>query len=1141
MSLWSVRVYDAYSQKTTVSRGYYGGVPCFGPIQGHYHDTAFGGCVGAGNGLPYLKALECSGATAPGGAGFLRGTFFRDAACTKEANLTQVHYAQHWHYPSDSPGGVQLTFKNPNMTAEPLEGGLDPAGCEHYRPMRNDAYHLTGGCVPITSEQAVQVFANHSGGHPPGIVINMSSAQSSAAFYLAECYATSVVPQPPDHGDLPAASPRPHGPSSMPPSPPFESCSGASAGLPEAECRAWQAVYDGLGGSEWRLCSKTRSDPCSCADQKNDTLGVAFDIACKADTADPHGLLHVTKVSFIENYKDNSHDQHVDNCSLQINKSACLSFRPPEGLDVHPRCWWNPYRLSCAPCSVQNQVEALPAALGEFPFLESLRIASTIGASGDFSLAAASMSSRGQYIIGVDTDSSLIYGAAPRFNYSRIQSCEMQLGTCPLPPGSEHCCAAGIIGVNARCGCDQCSIGASQCSVNSSSLRLTCHPDPPTPPTPGRNCCQEAIHNVGTPEAIAVACRGPQPPPPPGQTPPPPPPAPRPPWPWPTQPVASGTWNWRNVNSQGFGWVSAVVHHPNQTVCAGCTYAHTDVGGAYRLDRAAQPRWVPITDGFTESSLGANPWMTRALAVHPARDQIYLAVASTVKGGTGEVLESSDRGASWEATGLAKAGRIWIGIDGDGDRWHGESLAVAPSGTVLLGTPRNGTWLRRPGAAWTQTSGIAAGSVGFVRFVGERAFAGVSGKGIFGSSDGGATWAAVGECSFATDPHYATDSGGSLVFTYQPAGGADKGGIARLDVATGACADVGAKVEPASRDDNWGGVSCVGASCVAITSSFWWLVSSDSGASWGSAHRGVGQVEQEVPWFANRTGDYYATMTHVSIDPAEPSALFATDGMGVLHTSDYTAGDNARWRALMLGLEEGVANGCVAPPVDGGADVISVGWDYLGLRQQARDEVPTSGLRSAFGLASSGGLDRGVFVSSCKPARDHCDGEHRRGGAGQRLRRRRLTRQRAQLHALLWGRAAACWRARVGGCRRWRARCDGGCLRRPRVGASPRAQHLAVGCTAFTRRRTLLGACARPAYRRALPAIGGRHARTKPGCRSRRHSLLRAQLEGCLRERRPGRELGTGLHRDDADCVAHESDARCEPCVGRRPLARGRD
>jgi len=176
--------------------------------------------------------------------------------------------------------------------------------------------------------------------------------------------------------------------------------------------------------------------------------------------------------------------------------------------------------------------------------------------------------------------------------------------------------------------------------------------------------------------------------------------------------VASGTWNWRNVNSQGFGWVSAVVHHPNQTVCAGCTYAHTDVGGAYGLDGAGRPRWVAVTVGFTESSLGANPWMTRALAVHPARDQIYLAVASTVKGGTGEVLESSDRGASWEATGLAKAGRIWIGIDGDGDRWHGESLAVAPGGTVLLGTPRNGPWLRRPGAAWTQTSGLAAGSGG---------------------------------------------------------------------------------------------------------------------------------------------------------------------------------------------------------------------------------------------------------------------------------------------------------------------------------------------------------------------------------------------------------------------------------------------
>lgn len=41
-------------------------------------------------------------------------------------------------------------------------------------------------------------------------------------------------------------------------------CIGASELLADAECQAWQALYDATGGNEWTGCSEQRLDPCGC-------------------------------------------------------------------------------------------------------------------------------------------------------------------------------------------------------------------------------------------------------------------------------------------------------------------------------------------------------------------------------------------------------------------------------------------------------------------------------------------------------------------------------------------------------------------------------------------------------------------------------------------------------------------------------------------------------------------------------------------------------------------------------------------------------------------------------------------------------------------------------------------------------------
>ena len=54
-------------------------------------------------------------------------------------------------------------------------------------------------------------------------------------------------------------------------------------------------------------------------------------------------------------------------------------------------------------------------------------------------------------------------------------------------------------------------------------------------------------------------------------------------------------WTWNEVNLSGMGWVTGVV------VCPAAPYqmyAKTDVGGAYRYDRANH-KWVQMMDSFT--------------------------------------------------------------------------------------------------------------------------------------------------------------------------------------------------------------------------------------------------------------------------------------------------------------------------------------------------------------------------------------------------------------------------------------------------------------------------------------------------------------------------------------------------------------
>ena len=169
--------------------------------------------------------------------------------------------------------------------------------------------------------------------------------------------------------------------------------------------------------------------------------------------------------------------------------------------------------------------------------------------------------------------------------------------------------------------------------------------------------------------------------------------------------------NWESVNTQGMGYVTGLVIHPLPPYDI---YARTDVGGAYRFDRATQ-RWIPLLDHY--GPLESETYGVESVAVDTAdANTVYLAVphGRIVSGSSittpAEVMVSHDKGVTWNATGLANA-NLYAGPNDAYRGMTGERLAVDPNdGRVLFFASRkDGLWrgvmAGTQSVTWTQVSG----------------------------------------------------------------------------------------------------------------------------------------------------------------------------------------------------------------------------------------------------------------------------------------------------------------------------------------------------------------------------------------------------------------------------------------------------
>src|SRR5690348_10035797 len=164
--------------------------------------------------------------------------------------------------------------------------------------------------------------------------------------------------------------------------------------------------------------------------------------------------------------------------------------------------------------------------------------------------------------------------------------------------------------------------------------------------------------------------------------------------------VASDPYTFKNVQIGGGGFVPGIIFSQAQQ---NLIYARTDIGGMYRWNNSAGS-WTPLLDWVGQSNWGYNGVVS--VAADPSNaNKVWAAVGMYTNSwdpNNGAVLRSSDQGNTWQVSALPfKLGGNMPG------RGMGERLAVDPNNDNVL-------YLAAP-----------------------------SGKGLWRSTDGGATWAQV--------------------------------------------------------------------------------------------------------------------------------------------------------------------------------------------------------------------------------------------------------------------------------------------------------------------------------------------------------------------------------------------------------------
>lgn len=415
--------------------------------------------------------------------------------------------------------------------------------------------------------------------------------------------------------------------------------------------------------------------------------------------------------------------------------------------------------------------------------------------------------------------------------------------------------------------------------------------------------------------------------------------------------VAAETYQWRNVEIGGGGFVTGVVFHPTER---GLAYARTDVGGAYRLDDR-NGRWIPLNDdigGHEEdfqylgvAGIGLDP--SDARMVHLITGQYIGPEDWKVRA---RLYRSSDRGETW-----LPPVELPFKVAGNGEgRGAGEPLVVDPQDGkhLLLGTPDAGLWQSTDGGTtWSRNTGFPQTTVTFVMFRpgGRQVFAAANtlkDPGLWTSDDAGKSWRPVpGQPDGMFPIHGAFDSKGDFYTTWGDAIGPNhtptRAGVWKLS-AEGKWTDI----TPPRGQGGFSGVSADPRQPghVLVATLHRWgpgdeiFRSTDGGANWSPVLAKTKISTASAPWAATCNPHW---ITDVEIDPFDSNRAFFNTGYGLFSTRTLDSGGNIEWTFTNAGLEELVPLSLFSPAE--GPELVSVVMDYTGFVHDDVRRSPAAG------------------------------------------------------------------------------------------------------------------------------------------------------------------------------------------------------
>lgn len=442
--------------------------------------------------------------------------------------------------------------------------------------------------------------------------------------------------------------------------------------------------------------------------------------------------------------------------------------------------------------------------------------------------------------------------------------------------------------------------------------------------------------------------------------------------------VTTEAHTWKSVRILGGGFVTGIVYSEAEK---GLVYARTDIGGAYRFD-PANKSWIPLMDHIGPEDDGGNYLGIETLAADPVdANRVYMAVGTYTQdwAGTGAMMRSNDKGATWELTPMS----IKMGGNENG-RGNGERMAVDPNlnSKILFGTRKYGLYKSENfGKSWeegsfpekTEPLGVGITFVVFDKQSGTKGkatpsiYAGFASTehGLYHSTDAGASWKPVpGQPKGVMPSHAEFDADGTLYLSYGNLPGPSdlsEGGVWKYEPKANKWTDI-TPIKPQGEDKfGYGGLSVLpsGKGTVMVTTIDRWsagdeiIRTTDGGKTWhrlgdkavrddaGAKYLYWGRDPKKDPRALSSTG----WMADIAIDPFDTNRAMYVTGQGIWATEDASqaeAGNPTHWRFENENLEETAIKAIVSPPT--GPDLLSVMGDICGFRHDKVDEVPALGM-----------------------------------------------------------------------------------------------------------------------------------------------------------------------------------------------------